>query len=123
MEIFILTVALLFAIPNFSSASESSSTKEQIQKDFEKGYEDLKVQIKELQEKAKTSSGNAKKEMETQLAKLDQEQKEFQTQMQKLKKSSGKAWDDVKTGTGDAYESLKKSVIQAKQRFQSEDKK
>lgn len=108
------------AVENEETASPNAQ--ERIQKDLEAGFESLKIQVKNLQEKVKTSSGKAKKEMEGQLARLEKEQQEVQVKMEKMKTSSGKAWEDMKAGANEAYERFRKSVVQAKERFNSEEK-
>ncbi len=105
-----------------ANAEQVKETKEKIVKDLEQGYDSLKAQIQELQEKARHTTGSVKKDMDSQIESLEKDQKELQAKINKMQNSSGKAWDDVKTGANDAYEKLKKSVKQAKDRFKEEKK-
>jgi uncharacterized protein HemX len=117
----LIVIALLLGISFGSTHAEDiKETKAKVQQDFEQGFESLKVQVRDLQEKAKTASGSAKKDMENQVESLKKDQDDLQAKIQKLKKSSGNAWTDLKDGASSAYENFKKSVRQAQDRFKEE---
>ena len=118
-SILILLLGISFGAAH---AAEVKETKEKIQKDLQQGYESLKTQIRDLQQKAKTTSGSAKKDMDGQIDNLKKDQAELHNKIEKMKTSSGRAWDDLKAGANSAFENLKKSVHQAQDRCKEETK-
>lgn len=119
---FTILVLLLGISFGVTHAEDVKETKEKVQKELQQGYDNLKVQIRELQDKAKTASGSAKKDMDDQVQNLKKDQAELKTKIEKMKTTSGQAWNDLKAGANSAFENLKKSVQQAKDRFKEETK-
>jgi TolA-binding protein len=87
-KVLILALGVAFGVAH---AADVQETKEKVQKDFEQKYESLKTQVHELQEKAKTTSGAAKNDMDSQIQNLKKDEAELEEKIQKMKTSSGQA--------------------------------
>ncbi len=103
-----------------AAADYSKEQKEQFQKDMDTKLADLKAEIADLKKQASEKTGEAKKEMNTQIANLERKQKEMKKDLAKLGKSSGKVWSEMKTGMSKAWDSLSDSYEKAKAQFQAE---
>lgn len=105
----------------------SKEQREKIQKEFKVQLSNMDHEISELKIKAKevkeTASEESKKQINEQLAFLEKRRKELKVEFKSLQNSSGKAWDEIKTGFQNSIMTLKESFKKAKQEFQSEDKK
>lgn len=105
----------------------SKEQREKIQKEFKVQLSNMDQEISELKIKAKevkeTASEESKKQINEQLAFLEKRRKELKVEFKSLQNSSGKAWDEIKTGFQNSIMTLKESFKKAKQEFQSEDKK
>lgn len=98
-------------------ADYSKDQKEQFQKEMETKLGDLNAEIKELKANASQVSGEAKKEMKEKIGALEAKQAEMKKDLAKLKKSSGKAWVEMKRGVSNAWDSLSDSYKKAKAEF------
>lgn len=106
------------ASETIDAASEyTKEQKEEIQKSLDRNLSAISKEIDELKRDAKNSSGKAKNEMNLQIANLENTQRELKKDIAKLKKSSGKAWDELKAGTTAALDKLSESFSKAKKEF------
>lgn len=105
----------------------SKEQKEKIQKEFKEQLSALDQEINEIKTKAKkakeTASEESKKQINDQVEFLEKRKTELKADFKNLQSSSGKAWDQVKSGFQDSMATLKESFQKAKQEFQSEEKK
>ena len=95
-------------------------TQEQMQAFREKTEARLaeyKKEIAELQTKAEKLEGDAKAKAEQQLTPLRQKQDEVSEKLKELSSSSGKAWDQVKSGIDTALEDLGNAYKKAAAEF------
>lgn len=82
--------------------------KEAFVKDMEDNLAHLKTQIKTMKEKA----GQSKDET---VQKLEKKQAELEKDLTQMKKSSGNAWNKLKTGMSKAWSEVKASISEAKE--------
>lgn len=137
MKFLILSVITLsFALPAFASKKEevkqktaeaasavvdySKEQKEQFQKEMEDNLAAINTEIVELKSHVSEASGDAKKELNEKIAALESKQAELSKNLAKLKKSSGKAWTEMKTGVSKAWDVLSDSYKKAKAEFKDE---
>lgn len=91
--------------------------KEAAQKEMEANLDALKKQIAELKASANKKSGDVKKDLKEQAAALELKQKNLRKELNQLKRSTGRAWDDMKTGMSEAIQKLSESYEKAKENF------
>lgn len=101
--------------------------KEKIQKEFNEQLVALDKEIAEIKAKAKkakaTATSETNKQVNDQIAFLEKRRTELRSEFNDLKKSSGKAWDQIKQGFQESIGTLKESFKKAKQEFQSDEEK
>jgi hypothetical protein len=95
----------------------TKAQKEEIQKGMEKNLNAMADEIKELKKQAKKATGSAKDEMNTQITGMETKQGELKADLARLKKSSGKAWSELKSGMSAAMDKLSESYSKAKKEF------
>lgn len=71
------------------------------------------TKIKELQDKADKSSGDAKSAYERSIKDLKEKREAAAVKLDELGKASGSAWDSTKKGFADAYKDLQQSYDKA----------
>lgn len=98
-------------------ADYSKEQKEEFQKDMEAKLSDLGAEISQLKSTVSETSGEAKKDLNEKIAALEAKQSEVKKDLAKLKKSSGKAWSEMKTGVSKAWDALSDSYKKAKAEF------
>lgn len=74
-------------------------------------------QIDDLRQQARTASGEAKQELNREIAALEKKRDELRARMPEIKKSSAEAWNDLKRGLGEAAEDFQKAWERARSRF------
>lgn len=106
------------ASETIEAASEyTKEQKEDIQRGLDRNLNAISDEINELKRDAKKSSGKAKDQMNEQIAALEVKRLSVQNDVARLKKSSGKAWDELKAGTSAALDKLSESYGKAKAQF------
>lgn len=100
-----------------AAADYTKEQKEEIQKSLDKNLTALSKEIDALKKDAKNSSGKAKEEMNLQIANLESTRTELRKDLAKMKKSSGRAWAELKAGTSEAMDKLSESFSKAKKEF------
>lgn len=100
-----------------AAADYTKEQKDQFQKDMEAKLADIKKEIAELSEKAAKKTGETKNEMRAQVKALETRQEVLKKDLAKLKKSSGNAWVEMKTGVSKAWDNLTESYDKAKAEF------
>jgi hypothetical protein len=114
MKIFFKAILLLTLLAAVFAQAE---TKEALQKDLEQGIQTIQSEVKDLQEKAKTATGQMQRDITKKIEELKSQEAEINEQAKKIKSSSGLAWQDLKNGAKKALENIKQSVKDAKERF------
>ena len=95
----------------------SNEQKEIFQKEMEGKLGDLEEEIVQLEKLNAQKSKNARNDIEQQLNLLENKRADLSHDLEKLKKSSGKAWIEMKGGVGKAWETLSVSFEKAKNEF------
>lgn len=78
----------------------------------------LEARIAQIEAKAEQAKAEAKIEYQKEIEQLRGQQEKVQSQLQTLGEASGDAWEDVKDGVDEAFESLKGAVASALSRFE-----
>ena len=78
----------------------------------------LNARILELEAKAKEKKGEVRREMDAKLDGIRETKEQAQRQLQELKMASEPAWEDVKQGADQAYQTLSEAIERARKRFQ-----
>jgi BMFP domain-containing protein YqiC len=100
-----------------AAANYTKEQKDQFQKDMSAKLDTLGKEIDDMKKAAAQKTGEAKKEMDAQIANLEKKQEGMKQDMAKLQKSSGKAWGHMKTGMSKAWDSLSDSYAKAKAEY------
>ncbi len=100
-----------------SAVDYSKEQKEKIQAEMEESLAAMKVKIAELKEQASKKAGSAKSATKNEIADLEKKQKQASIRLDKFKKSSGKAWENMKTGFNDAFKKLSEAYDKAKENY------
>jgi chromosome segregation ATPase len=79
--------------------------------------DDLHAKIEALRAQAAQAGADARDRLDQQVAALQEQWNRSRDRLDKLKHASGEAWQEVKTGVGNALEELKKSYEKAKAKF------
>lgn len=98
----------------------SKEQKEQFQKEMEDNLAAINKEIAELKSHVSDVSGEAQKELNEKITALESKQSELSQRLAKLKKSSGKAWSEMKSGVTKAWDALSGSYKKAKAEFKDE---
>jgi hypothetical protein len=91
-----------------AAADYTKEQKEAFVKDMEENLEGLKTQIKTMKEKAGESKDETVKKLEAKQAQLEKD-------LAQMKKSSGNAWNKLKSGVSKAWSEIKTSMSEAKE--------
>jgi hypothetical protein len=89
-----------------AAADYTKEQKDAFMKEMQSNLATLKAKVKEMKSKA----GQKKDENVT---KLEKEQKNMEHDLAAMKKSSGKAWDQLKSGMSKAWDDVKSSMKDA----------
>lgn len=129
MKTLLVLIALTFAPTHFAQATSANDVKDKASetvgaaadytkeqkdafiKDMEDNLAGLKKQIQAMKEK----TGQTKDES---VQKLEKKQKKLEADLAQMKKSSGKAWDKLKSGMSKAWDEVKDSFGDAKEELQ-----
>ena len=95
----------------------SKEQKEEIQKGIENNLNKMSEEIADLKRQAKKVTGSANAEMKAQITNLESKQANLNADLARLKKSSGKAWGELKSGMSTAMDKLSQSYKKAKTEF------
>jgi len=77
----------------------------------------IDARMGELSTQIKTSTGEAKIKLQQEWDQLEPQREQLNRQLQDFGNASSKAFDDVKAGTRNAFDDLRKSVNEARSRF------
>jgi len=91
-----------------AAADYTKEQKEAFVKDMEENLDGLKAQIKTMKEKAGESKDETVKKLEAKQAQLEKD-------LAQMKKSSGNAWNKLKSGVSKAWSEIKTSMSEAKE--------
>lgn len=91
-----------------AAADYTKEQKDAFVKDMEENIEGLKSQIKTMKEKAGESKDDTLKKLEGKQAQLEKD-------LAQMKKSSGNAWNKLKSGVSKAWTEIKSSMTEAKE--------
>ena len=80
--------------------------------------DEFDAEIDRLLAKARKAKADAKIDYEKQIDELRGKRKEIAQKMDALESASGDAWKDLKQGLENSWEILKKSLSQAKEKFE-----
>ncbi|MEN0060166.1 MAG: hypothetical protein AAGB31_15110 [Bdellovibrio sp.] len=105
------------AVAAQAASDYTKEQKEQFQKDMEENLRSLKSEIAELKKSASEKSGVVQAEMKEKIQALEKKQEAVKKDLAHLKKSSGKAWIELKSGVSRAWDSLSESYQKAKSEF------
>jgi len=119
-----LAIALLVWLPCVSQkpasaqqtnehAETASQQRKQYQEKTEAGLRELNRKIDSLNAKASKQTEEVRKELDRQLADLDQKRAVAQRQFERLKNSSQEAWRDMKPGIDSAMRDLEAAYRRA----------
>jgi len=92
----------------YAAADYTKEQKEAFVKDMEENLDGLKAQIKTMKEKAGESKDETVKKLEAKQAQLEKD-------LAQMKKSSGNAWNKLKSGVSKAWSEIKTSMSEAKE--------
>lgn len=92
--------------------------KAELQKRFESELNTIDKRIVDLKEQASVASETARVTLTEYIPDLEKRKADLELKLEDLKNRSGKAWDDMATGTESALKELKKSYDKAKSRFE-----
>lgn len=100
------------------AASEyTKEQKEEIQKSAEEKLNAISTEISDLKKDAKAATGKAKEEIDQEIKYLEKKQKSLKSDLARWKASSGKAWNEMKSGMSAAIDKLAESYQRAKKEF------
>lgn len=106
------------ALETAQAAGEyTNEQKVEMQKNFEEKINKVSREIADLKKDAAAASGKVKKELDEEIQALEKKQKSIQKDLARWKKSSGKAWEDMKNGMSQAMDSISESYQKAKKEF------
>ncbi|MGZ3797250.1 MAG: sll1863 family stress response protein, partial [Pseudobdellovibrionaceae bacterium] len=77
----------------------------------------ISEEIADLKKDAKTASGKLKNELNQEISLLEKKQKSLQKDFTHWKKSTGKAWEEMKNGMSQAMDNISDSYQKAKKEF------
>lgn len=97
-----------------SALDFSKERKEIVQREMEESLATMKEKIAELKVVADRKVGAAKKSATQEVANLEKSQAALSARLNKFKKSSGKAWKNMKAGFNDAFRKLSEAYDKAK---------
>ncbi len=134
--IFIVLVATGFSVFAYSVTKEevqkksteaasaaveySKEQKEQFQKEMGSKLDELTSEVRELKQKAIQTTGDAQKQLSEQIALLEKKENELKKDLASLSKSTGKGWEQMKSGVNKAWDSLSDSYQKAKKEFKKD---
>ena len=78
----------------------------------------LNAKIAELEATASKKTGEARRDLRERLDEIRQSREKAEERLAELRQAAKPAWDDVKHGFEDAWQSLSKAVDRATDRFQ-----
>jgi chromosome segregation ATPase len=96
-----------------SGESEAARQRDQYEEKAEAKLRELNRRIEELNAKAGPQAKSARKELDRQIAELDQRRAVLQRQLEKLKNTSQEAWRDAKPGIDAAMRDLEAAYQRA----------
>lgn len=88
--------------------------KNQVQEDLEQRIRDLKSQISDLKSR---SSSAVRADWNKSIDSLEKQQRSLEGKLSRLKKSTGKAWADMRKGVDEAVSKLTEAYEDAKNNF------
>ena len=97
-----------------AASDYTKEQKEEIQKSTEDKLNTISAEISDLKKDAKNATGKAKEEIDQELKYLERKQASLKKDLQRWKESSGKAWDEMKSGMSAAVDRLGESYQRAK---------
>jgi leucyl aminopeptidase (aminopeptidase T) len=103
-----------------AAADYSVEQKEAFQQNMQKEMDEMSAEIARMKSVASQKTGAAKADMKEKIEALEKKQAEFQKDFRKLKKSSGKAWSEMKSGMSAAWGKVSESYKKAKAEFAEE---
>ena len=98
-----------------TSATYTKEQKENIQKNLEADFANLKKQIHELSAKIDKTSDDTVSDLKAELSQLQKKQNQIDDNLKKFKKTSGQAWNELKAGLDKAVSDLGESYSKAKE--------
>jgi peptidoglycan hydrolase CwlO-like protein len=98
----------------------SKEQKEQFQKEMGSKLEELTSEVSDLKKKALQTTGNAQKQLSEQINLLEKKEHEMKKDLASLSKSTGKSWEQMKSGVNKAWDSLSESYQKAKKEFKKD---
>jgi TolA-binding protein len=81
---------------------------------------EMEENIDAVKKEIKTLKSKANQKADEKIKKLEEHQGRLEADLKRLKKSSGKAWQEIRKGTSSAWDQLKAAVSNAKKELQSE---
>ncbi|MDV5169748.1 hypothetical protein [Photobacterium rosenbergii] len=75
------------------------------------------TEIDKLELKAQQASGEAKRDLDNTVADMKQRKEEAKTRVAELQHASDSAWEEIKNGADEAFDSLKRAFESAKSKF------
>lgn len=98
-------------------AQYSYEQKEEYEKLINERIDWLDERIEELKKRAKNESAEAQKELDQTVADLEDKKAAAKDKLSEIQSSSAEAWEDVKKGTGQAFNELGDAFGKALSRF------
>lgn len=93
------------------------STKQAYEQKLEAQLKQWRADLDKLEAKADEAQADAKIEYQRQISSLKSKRSDLKQRLETLKKSSGDAWEEIKTGTESAWQSLSQSFKSAASKF------
>ncbi len=117
--IFYFLVSITAFASNDAKTTEPEKRSE-IQMQLKSQLDSINHDIDSLKAKLSSASQQTKKDLQSQVDNLDRDRKKVRDDLSRLSHSTGRAWDQVKTGVEEAMSQLSLSFKKAKQEFQGE---
>jgi TolA-binding protein len=137
MRLFLIAASVASLLTSFSASAASTEevrekasetadatgkwakeTKTEFQQDIQKHLSDLQFQIEDLKKQAAQETGHAQDQINQHLKKLESKRLKLAEQMKKAEQTSGRAWDQFKSGVSQAMTDLQNGFAQAKKEIQ-----
>lgn len=99
------------------AVASAQQKKNEARDELQKSYEDVSKKIADLKTNVTESTGQAQKDMNTQIKSLEQDQKRVSRKIEKMKTATGSAWEELKKGASTALDNMKKAVDSAEDKF------
>ena len=106
-----------------ATAEQVQLEKQQYERKLEEGLNELDRKMADLSARIEEAQGTAKERLQAEWKELPPERERARERLDEIKNSSAAAWDDLKAGAQDAFSDLRKSVNQASDRFEEDEKK